>query len=322
MSEITSGVKYLKINRLDADGEDYGSRIINADNIKINYSDVGSVLYDILTVQQQSDYYLLGIINQSVTSSNKNITEYTFTASYDRDVNAALGRRDLTDTGYWGISYNPLGLFSGVTGTYTLPSTPNIPLKFDIAIDFTAESSNTNNFGISKVWLVINNTTLFELFDDNFPIDLSPGELYRFGNTFTTTNSELPILDGTSYKLAFTQTNIPNGDTCRVEATWAIQNLTPSSSSPSSLFNISPDIVNFDNSDGNAIINNATIPQYSTTYQDIDYSIGLVPTNFNLLVSGNATYATVQDSNYTSTGWANSRYKGSRASSLDFNVTS
>ena len=66
MAEITNGIKYLKINRLDTDGEDYGSRIINADNIKINYSDIGPVLYDILTIQQQSDYYLLGVIPQPI----------------------------------------------------------------------------------------------------------------------------------------------------------------------------------------------------------------------------------------------------------------
>jgi len=96
----------------------------------------------------------------------------------------------------------------------------------------------------------------------------------------------------------------------------------PSSSPTPSLLNITPDIINFYSSDENAIINNAVTPQYSTIYQDIDYSTGLVPTNFNLLVSGNADYAPVQDSNYTATGWANSRYKGSRASSLDFNVTS
>jgi hypothetical protein len=72
--------------------------------------------------------------------------------------------------------------------------------------------------------------------------------------------------------------------------------------------------------DNEPLQNNATTPQYSTIYQDIDYSTGLVPTNFELLVSGNADYAPVQDSNYTATGWANSRYKGSRVSSTDFNV--
>ena len=61
MAEVTSGVKYIKINRLDTDGEDYGPRIQNADNIRINYSDIGSLQYDILTIQQQSNYYLLAL---------------------------------------------------------------------------------------------------------------------------------------------------------------------------------------------------------------------------------------------------------------------
>jgi hypothetical protein len=66
--------------------------------------------------------------------------------------------------------------------------------------------------------------------------------------------------------------------------------------------------------------NNATEPRLSSIYQDIDYSNGLVPINISLLVSGTADKAPIQDSNYTSKGWTNSRYNGSRVSSTDFNV--
>jgi hypothetical protein len=164
MADITKGIKYIKINRLDSNGEDYGALIQNANNLTINYPDVGSIQYDILTTQPQGNYYLLGVITQPITSS---------------------------------------------TFSYLL-------------------TSRSVNF--------------------------------------------------------------------------------------------SPENINFLNSDDNAIFNNATTPQYSNIYQDIDYSTGLVPTNFELLASGNADYAPVQDSNYTATGWANSRYKGSRVSSTDFNV--
>jgi len=316
----TNGVKYLKINRLDANGEDYGSLILNADNIRINYPNTGPIQYDILTIQQQADYYLIGVIPQPTTSSFNEITEYTFTGSYDKDIGAAPGVKYLDDIGYWGTSYNPLNLFNLLTGVYTLPSTPNIPLKFNIDIKFTADPSNIGDFSMKQVTLYYNNIEFY--LEDN-PISIPPGDDYRLEYSFITTGSILnsfSILDGTQYKLGFTQINSVSSNSCRVEATWIIQNLTPSSSTPYFITNFSPDATELTNPDYDAILNNATTPQYSTIYQDIDYSTGLVPTNFELLTNGNAEYAPIQDSNYTATGWSNSRYKGSRASSPDFNV--
>ena len=55
---------------------------------------------------------------------------------------------------------------------------------------------------------------------------------------------------------------------------------------------------------------------------DVDFTTNqITAVNEQSILSGSATRAAVQDSNYTTAGWANSRYKGSRASSPDFNVT-
>jgi hypothetical protein len=80
MAEITSGIKYLKISRFDASGEDCSPKILNADYIKISYPDTGPIQYNILSIQQQSNYYLLGIIPQPITSSVNNIKDYDFLA--------------------------------------------------------------------------------------------------------------------------------------------------------------------------------------------------------------------------------------------------
>jgi len=77
----------------------------------------------------------------------------------------------------------------------------------------------------------------------------------------------------------------------------------------------------FTNGDYDALINNASTPQYSAKYMDVDYSIGITtPYNFGLIISGTADRAPVQDSNYASPAWSNIRYNGSRQSSRDFNV--
>jgi hypothetical protein len=69
--------------------------------------------------------------------------------------------------------------------------------------------------------------------------------------------------------------------------------------------------------------NNVIINRESTNFQDVDYSSGdgvLKPTNYSQILNSSATPAQVPDSNYTQARSINSRYKGSRVSSPDFNV--
>ena len=71
----------------------------------------------------------------------------------------------------------------------------------------------------------------------------------------------------------------------------------------------------------NPLYNNVDNSRKSLTYQDIDYSNNLTtPSNFDLLQNNSALRAPVQDSNYAQKSWSNSRYKGTRVSSLDFNL--
>ena len=333
MFEVTKGVKYLKINRLDASGEDCSSKISNADNIRISYPDVGSVLYDILSIQQQSNYYLIGIINQPTTSSNPGRFGFGLRASASYNINNLSTTPTWSGTGGTTFFFN-IGSGSGgsnVTGdasslfqtgsgnsvptAYAFKSLPNE--KF--TIQFTCSIKNSNlttpapftaslrlplgsEINIASASLSANSTTF--LSGSITSIDI--------------TNSQSGINNNTYFFIRGINTN----NILSLTASYAELNVVAAPiSTQTSFINTSPDTTNFANSDDNVIINNAVIPQYSTIYQDIDYSTGLVPTNFNLLASGSATYAIVQDSNYTATGWANSRYKGSRASSPDFNVT-
>ena len=83
----------------------------------------------------------------------------------------------------------------------------------------------------------------------------------------------------------------------------------------------------------NPLINNSFDPagglvnyngiRKSTIYQDADYSpsasSSINPINVTLLTEGSASKAPVQDSNYSSDWWSNSRYKGNKISSPGFN---
>jgi hypothetical protein len=79
-------------------------------------------------------------------------------------------------------------------------------------------------------------------------------------------------------------------------------------------------VPNFYNSDYNPLINNTEGDRLSTKFQDVDYSTGMVtPTNFDLLISGSALKAAVQDSNYTSKRVTLPRYEGSKSTSQNLN---
>ena len=79
-------------------------------------------------------------------------------------------------------------------------------------------------------------------------------------------------------------------------------------------------IGNFNNSDYNAIINNANINRLSEYYKQIDYATAqTVPVNFEAIISGTAYPASVQDSNYTSYQFSGIRYWGSKNTTDNFN---
>jgi hypothetical protein len=335
----TNGVKYLKINRLDANGDDCSPKIQIADNIRINYSDVGSVLYDILTIQQQADYYLIGIIPQPTTSSNPGGFGFSLKASASYNIN------NLSATPTWdGSSDNSfffnIGSGSSVnnsqgdalafyeTGSsgsgfgaaptkYTFRTVPNEILN----IQFTCSIKNDNNINApftASLYIIGAGTGppfYIPIAQSLIPLNTT----LSFSGSINTLSSGLnaSIRSGSYFFIqGFGTLGIG-----RLTASFAELNITAlPMSNVSTLLNFSPEIVNFYNTDDNALLNNATLPKYSTIYQDIDYSTGLVPTNFKLLASGNADYAPIQDSNYTATGWSNSRYKGTKIWSTDFNI--
>ena len=106
------------------------------------------------------------------------------------------------------------------------------------------------------------------------------------------------------------------------------------SSSNDSVVNITPFLLEkFKNNDYNALISNASLSRTSKFKFDVDRlegntvlhykvntssSLPVRPTNYESILSGSATLAAVQDSNYTHTGHINARYNGTETSAADF----
>ncbi len=76
-------------------------------------------------------------------------------------------------------------------------------------------------------------------------------------------------------------------------------------------------------SDYNPLMNNIDEERLSTKYEQVDYYPGITtPTNFDLIISGSAVKAAVQDSNYTSKRVINPRYNGVKSTSQLLNTWS
>jgi hypothetical protein len=325
---FTKGVKYLKIHKLDKDGEDYGKRLAIADNIRINYPDVGPTQYNILTIQQIEDSYLMGVIPQETTSSLNNIKDYSMVLDLP-SVGPTIGTGTKLEQWHGGsygngytmnaISGNDENAYDDDDGIFTF-STPNV------LTSITSSISTGNLGGGTPLW---------------FPALIRTEKAGDFDRGLTNESGMYPLGPPITLNANFTTfttetilSNIPGGSYYFVAVfistiSWQVFDLgvevnqtSPSYTSDSVLINITPEILNFEYSDYNAVFGNATIPQYSQKYQNVSYNTGLLsPTNIEYIRNGTAEKASINDSNYSQKAWSNSRYNGNRISSYDFNVT-
>lgn len=80
---------------------------------------------------------------------------------------------------------------------------------------------------------------------------------------------------------------------------------------------------NFENSDNNPLLSNATVLRKAKDIYEVNrYEDALIPTNLDAIIDQTATLANLQDSNYTDTGWTNARYEGSENTIKDLDFRS
>ena len=316
------GVKYLKINRYDSGGLDRSDYLGQLTDLIINYNDLGPIQYNIITTQEQSDYFVYGIqtrnqvtesVNYNILSSSIGMQDATpFTTILDDTTTVGVD----VGGGYTVLSGNASLL--GSFGSYLVPRTPNVQLFLTISASYTNSSGLTSNA---------------RLFYGTYNDDIS--------QTFTidTNGSPTSIPNGSSGILAFTWSNfssnilendlsnsyvfgiITDDSTLNITNFKVIvsQSQAPNFSYPT-LTIFDPEFIDFEYNDYNALFGNAEIPQFSSQFMDVDYTSTFTsPVNFDLIISGTADRAQVQDSNYSSQAWSNIRYNGVRSNSSDFN---
>jgi hypothetical protein len=79
----------------------------------------------------------------------------------------------------------------------------------------------------------------------------------------------------------------------------------------------------FSKSEYQAILNNASPNRTTSFIFDVDRNNSQIePTNYQAVMSGSATPAQYQELNYSSIGLTNSRYRGTKTSTIDYGISS
>ena len=324
---VNPGIKYIKIARYDANGNDNYVSLRELKKVRIRTNDAGIIEYPVATITEYPTYFLYQTATTNITSSTNNfIPSHSVSASKSSNiatgsVPGTLRQQDgfvqitnLTEVSDPGFNFNELG------GWYQPNYTPNIPLTLKIRFNYTGsgagsdaragvftmyDSFNTGS-GILATFTTPNNFGIAQSASFSGSISIYPIENGFYTMWMSISSSTLGAgLVFNNFEFEISQSTAPAAGI----GTQTI--LEPYITTP------------FVNSDYNAIINNASENRLSEDFMDVDYADSLnTPINLIALISGSATPAQIQDSNYTTQRVISSRYTGKQLQSAKLNVWS
>lgn len=313
---MAEGVKYIKISKKDKNGVDKTSVLQTLTELTIPYS-TGNVRYDILDIVEKPTFFLYRVENPNVEWDDRAEIEYIFTGSVDSSQLYYSERPSVKFTTFIPLtaSFGDQSNFWDTTsGYYRQITYPQKDVTFKVSGSFSVlAGGDTAGVGIYRL---TDTSTPEELYV--YPGFFNAGTTPNLNISFTVTSSQ----PGDMYAFGI------NGGTANpTYTTCSLTNLeffTTSTTSTGPTFTTVPEPYfssDFNRAlDSQPLLNNAVDARLSDIYQDIDYNSGVItPTNFDLLISGSALKATVQDSNYTLLRHTNPRYNGSRSTSQKLN---
>ena len=206
-----------------------------------------------------------------------------------------------------------------VGGTYyTFPGVNNLgPLE--VTCSFNAYSAFGT--GIGNANLKVDFVSDFRGILNTETFGLGSGTSFPSTFYYTLSQSFYPVNVDEQFFIQVSNTASSGHENARIRSgSWEINQI--QSPQQSSVLNVFEPYLtdNFSNSDCNPLINNALTDRVNEFYMDVDYtSNAIIAVNADQILSGSATRANVQYSNYTTARVVNPRYKGSKNTSPDIN---
>jgi hypothetical protein len=308
---------YVKIHKIDNNNNNNGVALGQATRLRIKFTILNNyrLIGDIVETTEYPTYYLYKVQLLDFiyfNEANNYIKDYSVSASIVNSFTTTIPANpplNLLPT----ASINVLNYYNSSSGYTTFQNTPNVRLLTTSSITIDNTSGTTPLFFLSY-----SNTSDFSSIIASLPAFVT---LPLGVSTYTISGSFIP-LNGDSYVL--TSISIPptNLTIQNVQFQLTQSNNWSISTSPTAPVScpviIEPYITEnnfFYNSDDNALLNSVNDQRENSFALDADYGYGTTPINFNSLITGSATPATVPDSNYTSKKSTLLKYEGSKSTS-------
>lgn len=319
-------IHYAKISRINKEGFDITGYLSQLETFTIQSDDIGEINYNILSSQEHPTHYLYQVEPIYVTSSYYQVLDYTLSNATKNSLSVDIGSTVVSN--YTSVDNNPNSYFTSSLGTYYFYNTPNINLSASFTSSVFIDPGafcGTN----SKVFVritrpdgLILTKDMYDLsgFNSSTIITISGSTGLSFNTPSTSYPYNPGIIENTALRVWITNIDPGGGNGGTLEFTNFQFNISQSTDVQTPSGNtvvFSPDQVDFFYSDYNPLYGNAEINRISQFKMDVDYANNpLVPINFDQLISGSATRAEVQDSNYASQAWSNIRYNGCESISI------
>lgn len=315
---MANRVEYIKIARIDQDGNDLTNTLESLTQITIPYTSGASpAVYPIESTTRYRDYFLyrVGMANRTPDPNDSGSLEYNFTSSVESSVsttstaNYIVGLQTTSGTPInvetVTKDFNSLNLNKKVAVINTYPQKP-------IAVRISGSATGNGSSGSGPFNLKVNGNNIGSIatidftsttnFDTTLSIPTSSqgpgmeiyGEFAKYGGDVT----EVTFASGTTM---FITSSVASGPT---KETIPEPYLTSQ----------------FYGGDCDVLLNNVELYRTNPFLQDLDYNGDPnSPTNFQLIISGTAARGTVPESYYTSFRQTNPRYNGSKNQSEKIN---
>ena len=315
-----SSKTYIKVNKTDNNGINNSIPLNQVDKILLKYTASSAYIsMNILSISAYPNYYLYE--TSPFTQTDNYIKDYKLSASLSTSPSILPGDA-IIPIKFNSINYNPNSFYNSTTGLYTVPNTPNVKLTYTMSGTATSTGDPTGGTLVFNSYVTGSTSIRLDGVSISLP-NTTPTSFIISGSLLPSgLGTEAVFSNSGIYFAAFNNDSVTS-PTIQISGLQLQinQNATTNSADYDSVI-LEPYITttNYYNSDNNPIINNAVDIRQSEFFQDVDYSYGILePVNFDLIISGSATKATVQDSNYTTARVINPRYNGSRTTSQYLN---
>jgi len=319
--------EFIKISNFDKNGIDISNATTNLSHITIVYNS-SPLTYNILKlISITSNYTLYQVTRPSSypepTSSSLHTIEIDMTGSLENKGEFfSPGGGVFTEATYapiTSINTNPYNFYNSTTGeininTYTQNPSSSLaagPASYDIEV-----SGSITVTGGSELYAGIYPN------QSNTPIEITPSgsPTGNFSLKVSNYDSQFPVTTGYRFGI-YTTDAFPL--TASLDLTFSLVKIEPYlSSSYSASVGLEPfTLTKFQNTDCDVLLGEVENARSNPYLQDLDYDTSqTVPVNYSVVLTDNATRATVPESYYTSPSQINNRYVGSKNQSSDFNI--